>query len=98
MCNIIIAVFLFSPLVHTGILLTNGAFEQELNIGWQSYKYSTMDTIARGTGYEPDPDADQLCWAAAAIRNIELTNLPGVPPSAIKQIQITGYDTTAHTY
>jgi hypothetical protein len=167
-------------------LLENGAFEQDLSIGWHTFTFSALDTIKRGTGYDNDPDyelfvyrdfgsgyckawqtidipttdlsfsvnaklwaydndADTLCWAAAAIQvfyldqagsilgetriyfktspcpwvssptlhlvevtddlwhaysfnvNSELTNLPGVSPSAVKQIQVAAFDTTAHT-
>lgn len=90
-------------------LLTNGAFEQDLSVGWQTYAVGYLDTVTRGTGYEADPDyelcvyrdygsgycqawqtvdvsttdlafsvkarlwaydnnADNYCWAAAAIR------------------------------
>lgn len=37
-------------------LLENGAFEQDLSVGWQTFCIGALDTINRGTDYDPDPD------------------------------------------
>jgi hypothetical protein len=50
---------LLAGLASAGNLLTNGAFEQDLTVGWTSYMADVTygyDTIARATTYDPDGD------------------------------------------
>jgi hypothetical protein len=49
--------FLFAALGGASVLLTNGDFEQDLNVGWtQSGSFYSLDTVDRATNYDPDPD------------------------------------------
>lgn len=50
--------FLVIGISNAGVLLTNGDFEQTLDIGWtDTIAWQTsIDTIDRGTGFDPDAD------------------------------------------
>ncbi len=56
---LLVTLILPAVLVFAGNFLTNGNFENDLSVGWTSYMADPTygyDTIARGTGYEPDAD------------------------------------------
>jgi hypothetical protein len=55
----IILFFLAAGLASAGNFLVNGAFEQDLSVGWTSYMADPTygyDSIIRGTGFDPDAD------------------------------------------
>jgi len=56
---LLVSLVLPAALVFAANYLTNGTFEQDLNIGWTSYMADATygyDTITRGTDFEPDAD------------------------------------------
>jgi len=43
-------------------LLTNGGFEEPLNVGWTRIQSGSNIIIDRNTGYNPDPDYEAYCY------------------------------------
>ncbi|MEO0107875.1 MAG: hypothetical protein ABIK62_01705 [candidate division WOR-3 bacterium] len=61
-----------------GNLLTNGDFEQPLDVGWQT-EYSGVVTIDRDVGYHPDPDYEirDSLYASGYGRLYQTVDVPG---------------------
>ncbi len=53
-----LALLLIVGISSAAVLITNGDFEQELDIGWMQTIQGelSLDTIDRATDYDPDPD------------------------------------------
>ncbi|UCG93264.1 MAG: hypothetical protein JSV97_06090 [candidate division WOR-3 bacterium] len=75
-----LALFLIIGISNAGVLLTNGDFEQELDIGWTQriQGSNSYDTLNRATGYDPDPDYEVKVrkYDAAYMKLYQTVNIP----------------------
>lgn len=58
----LLAFLLVFNLVSDAQFITNGDFEQELNIGWTQISSGANVTIDRNTNYDPDPDYEAYVY------------------------------------
>lgn len=88
-------------LAAAGNFLTNGNFEDDLSVGWQSYLSSTIyDTVMRGTDYEPDPDYEAYLFKsyggyAELWQTIDITTVDSFAFSM--KTKLYAYDNNADT-
>jgi hypothetical protein len=81
-------------------LLENGAFEEELAVGWQFFTYSTLDTINRGTGYDADPDYELYVYrdfGNGSCKVWQTIDIPTTDLSFSVNARLWAYDNNADT-
>jgi len=80
MYKYLVLLLLIVSLCSAGRFLTNGDFEQELNVGWtQAIVTATAgDTINRATDYDPDPDYEAMVkkYDAISAQIYQTVNIP----------------------
>jgi hypothetical protein len=80
----IILFFLAAGLASAGNFLVNGAFEQDLSVGWTSYMADPTygyDSIIRGTGYDPDADYEVFTMSTFSYLT-KLSQIVDIPSTA----------------
>ncbi len=82
--TLLMGLMLTSHLGVAGALLTNGDFEQELNIGWHMSPIGANDSIIRNTNYDPDPDYEVNVHKGTGTGWVRLSQTVYVPSTDLK--------------
>jgi len=100
----LILFFTAASIASAGNFLVNGNFEQDLSVGWTSYKADPTygyDTIIRGTGYENDPDYEvyTLSQFGYVTRLYQTADIPSTNDFTFSiKARINAYDNNADAY
>lgn len=81
-------------------LITNGDFEQTLDIGWQRDSNGVNITINRATIYDPDPDYEAQVYKGAGTGFAELSQMVDIPSTDLLftcNAKIYAFDNDADT-
>lgn len=67
-----------------GTFLTNGDFEQELNIGWEQITNGSNIIINRATNYDPDPDYEAYVYKGTGSGYAKLHQIVNIPTTDLE--------------
>lgn len=70
---------LLATVASASVLLTNGDFEQDLDVGWTQTISGTAATINRGAAYDPDPDYEVYLYKGTGTGHAKLHQTVYIP-------------------
>lgn len=81
--TIILIILMIAGIAFAGNLLTNGDFEQELDVGWQQSTLDIPFTIERETYFDQDPNYEVLVLKTSSNGFVSLYQVVDIPNTDI---------------